>query len=799
MIDASIPERMPSGRPWPRITVVTPTFNRGSMLDATIRSVLDQRYPNLEYIVMDGGSTDDTVEIIQRYGDRIAYWESEQDRGQSHALNKGFLRASGELLTWLNSDDKFEPDALFSFALAHDTSGADLIAGMIQILRDGMPDGFHITSAAETSLLLSELLDADGTWNSGKFFYQPEVIFTRDIWIKAGGYVDESLHYSMDYDLWCRMAAAGARLKVIGKSICAFLIHSDQKTLGDAAQRFKSELRSRARSFSKQSGISPRYRLFGSALPRVCLVTDVGFKYGAGIATRRLAAALMSAGHAVQVICLEALPNDSAEQIKHPKISEVIERIRRFGADVVIFGNIHGVGMPPAVVTEVGKHFLTLLLAHDLWWLTGKSTFPLQTRDPLTSEEEDFRDWATYPRTLPGYVRQSRLEKTRVFLSPHAPVVLANSRWTQDVYRRSLQTIGSGTRTIRITLSVPDTFRPHDQIQCRHEFGLPDDKFVIATSVVTLKEERKGVRLLLEAVGLIDDPTIVVAFVGLKLDQPFDEGFQTFCVGPIDEEEKMSRFYSAADVVVSASLMETLGQTLIEASASGVPTIAFAGSGTEDAIKNGVNGMLVSEISVEALADAIRELRTNEPLRREMAFWGPLFVKNEFSIYKSYHSFYRAFEEIGLYTGGEFRRQIIFNQEVKKDVHVETFSHSILVQDHNGMSEELGPHAPLSIGVHRWVREHEASIGLYNGLSGRNAKIIFHLRNFHPDQRLRITYAGILRMDEVVLSNFERKQSCVIDVWVPPGSSRLEFNVTKIKRGNEGSAEAILLEDFRIV
>src|SRR5581483_888740 len=120
MIGRRIPERMPSGRPWPRITVVTPTFNRGHMLKATIESVLDQRYPNLEYMVMDGGSTDNTVEVIERYGDRITYWESEKDRGQSHALNKGFSRATGQLLTWLNSDDKYEPDALFSLALAQD-------------------------------------------------------------------------------------------------------------------------------------------------------------------------------------------------------------------------------------------------------------------------------------------------------------------------------------------------------------------------------------------------------------------------------------------------------------------------------------------------------------------------------------------------------------------------------------------------------------------------------------------------------------------------------------------------------
>src|SRR5262249_39781785 len=152
---------------------------------------------------------------------------------QSHALNKGFSRSTGELLTWINDDDVFETNALFCVALAYDEGSADMVVGLIQVLREGTPAGYFMTSAEETVLPLSELLDVAGTWNGGKFFFQPEVIFTRDIWERAGASLDETLYYSMDYDLWCRMAAAGARVKVIGKPICAFLIHPQQKTLGN--------------------------------------------------------------------------------------------------------------------------------------------------------------------------------------------------------------------------------------------------------------------------------------------------------------------------------------------------------------------------------------------------------------------------------------------------------------------------------------------------------------------------------------------------------------------------------------
>src|SRR5712664_2616221 len=89
----------------PRISIVTPSFNQASYLEAALKSVLDQNYPNLEYIVVDGGSTDGSVEIIQRYADRLTYWVSQPDRGQMDALNKGFRRTTGEIMAWLNSDD----------------------------------------------------------------------------------------------------------------------------------------------------------------------------------------------------------------------------------------------------------------------------------------------------------------------------------------------------------------------------------------------------------------------------------------------------------------------------------------------------------------------------------------------------------------------------------------------------------------------------------------------------------------------------------------------------------------------
>src|SRR5438309_6203079 len=113
---APLGELMGDGSPWPRITIVTPSYNQGRFLEETIRSVLLQGYPNLEYMVIDAASTDESVEIIRKYERWLAYWVSEKDRGQTHAINKGLAKATGEIFSYLNSDDLLAPGALAAVA-----------------------------------------------------------------------------------------------------------------------------------------------------------------------------------------------------------------------------------------------------------------------------------------------------------------------------------------------------------------------------------------------------------------------------------------------------------------------------------------------------------------------------------------------------------------------------------------------------------------------------------------------------------------------------------------------------------
>ena len=126
---ASLRAGRASGKPWPRISIVTPSYNQGQFIEETIRSVLLQGYPNLEYIIIDGGSTDNSVEIIKKYSPWLTYWVSERDRGQSHAINKGFEHASGDILGWLNSDDMLAMGSLRRVAEISVETGCDVLSG----------------------------------------------------------------------------------------------------------------------------------------------------------------------------------------------------------------------------------------------------------------------------------------------------------------------------------------------------------------------------------------------------------------------------------------------------------------------------------------------------------------------------------------------------------------------------------------------------------------------------------------------------------------------------------------------
>jgi hypothetical protein len=222
-----------------RITIVIVSYNQAAFLEAAIRSVIMQDYPDLELIIVDGGSTDGSIEIIEKYRPLFAHVIIEPDDGQSDALNKGFSRATGEVMNWLCSDDLFEPGAFARVNEAYLASGADLIVG--GCIRIGEARSAEIVRhhtalvvGRKVQLDAADILDFMRSWERGTYFFQPEVFFSRRIWEASGGYIKKHLYYVMDYDLWLRMALAEGCAYHIPAMIACSRVHPQQKTRASA-------------------------------------------------------------------------------------------------------------------------------------------------------------------------------------------------------------------------------------------------------------------------------------------------------------------------------------------------------------------------------------------------------------------------------------------------------------------------------------------------------------------------------------------------------------------------------------
>ena len=253
---------------WPRITVITPSFNQARFVEETIRSVLLQRYPNLEYLVLDGGSTDGSVEIIKKYSPWIDYWQSEPDGGQSAAINSGLKRGNGIYATWINSDDLLCKDALVRQAFEMLRSGpmpdspAAVYSGMCTYVD---VSGMVLSTHQGKIHTLEDLIHLGRIWRANGHIVQPEVLFPRELALKAGG-LDPENHYTMDYELWGKLLMAGAQFRYTPVPFGIFREQPHQKT-----QDMLRQTQSLVASATKLVHLSTEF----SEITRAALLTEL--------------------------------------------------------------------------------------------------------------------------------------------------------------------------------------------------------------------------------------------------------------------------------------------------------------------------------------------------------------------------------------------------------------------------------------------------------------------------------------------------------------------------------------------
>lgn len=238
----------PDGQPWPKISIVTPSYNQGRFIEEAIRSVLLQGYPDLEYIIIDGGSTDETIDVMKKYEPWLAHWESEPDRGQSHAINKGLEKSTGKLFNWHNSDDVLAPDSLAKMvrAMVKYPQAGYVYGRRIFIDDKGKVRGGNKHNHDNKIHFSPDLTALISALKTGP---QPTCLMNRDLVVQIGK-VDENLHYIMDIDLLLRIALIKNPI-YIDSSLAYVRIHPHIKSLQWNSRRARERIYVANKIFSR--------------------------------------------------------------------------------------------------------------------------------------------------------------------------------------------------------------------------------------------------------------------------------------------------------------------------------------------------------------------------------------------------------------------------------------------------------------------------------------------------------------------------------------------------------------------
>lgn len=668
--DLTLPPTLPGGSPWPRISIVTPSYNNAKYIDDTIVSVFLQGYPNVEHIIVDGASRDGTSAILDRHRDKLAHVIQEPDTGQSDAINKGMRLATGDIVTWLNSDDMLAPGALAAVAMGFHSSGADLVAGGCQLYRNGRFLGTHLTSCADGPLPAEEISDLYGGWQTGKFFYQPEVMFTRELWLRAGGHVREDLHFCMDVEMWLRFATCGANLHVIGAPVAMFRLHEEQKTSN--LQASPDEFLPIGNAWRAERGLAPISGQHQDAPPpplRVAFVNDIGFLYGAGIAHKRLFKALVAAGHVCEVW---STGFQSDREQYEQRAGQVLSDLHNFAPDLVVCGNLHCTLADSDMLERLTEHWPTCFCLHDLWLLTGHCPHPefLDCDKHLAGCDHTCPSPGTYPAIAPGDIHDAWAGKRRVMARDNF-LALVNSAWTREQYNRCAAD-GRKPRLLRLGCD-DEAFHPGNRQEARQALGLEEDAFVVLMPMVDFSSPFKGAIAGLEALSGAGLEKLHILCFGVVEKEVLERYPLLKSLGYQHEPAQVATACRASDVVVSFSRAETFGQTLMEAACCGIPTLAYRCTGLTDAVADGITGFLVPT-SPDALIERLRELHRDAGLRSALGAWAYIHSRNTRTLHSEYHSFHTALKDACLLPAGRIGKNIFMAPAIARDnvvMHIE--------------------------------------------------------------------------------------------------------------------------------
>lgn len=750
------PSALPDATPWPRITVVTAQLSSARPA-RSLSSILDQRYPNLECILVRASG------LADQAPSGVAIVECAPDASMAAALNAGLTSASGDLLTWLH-DDELAPGALASVALAHHTSGADLVIGACRAHEGGSPVGARLHAFADAPLPLTNLLDVAHP----RPLPSCSLFFTRELWERTGARLSSDWQRCWGHDLLLRFAEAEAHVHVIGRPVG---IVTDQAI--DDVER--EELPVVIRACCDRTGTQPPDPQASEPI-RAVLLSDSGFRAGAGGALRRLGEALAQAGHHVQLL--------ATDDIRWASGDDVADAIAPHAPDVVLISSTND-SLAPGAIDRVAATFPTAIYLHDLWMLTGGCAYPGGCTRFITGCDQRCTCHTMHPHTETGS-QLAWAAKRHVLSQPHAPALLAPSRWLHaQIEDAAARDSAMQARSARVRLGVNTmVFRPRDVSMCRELLGLDPDAFIIATAAPSLADERKGLVHLADAVKLLDLPNVRVVAAGRAPAHRKPAMGAIQMLGHIDDPLHLAMLYGAADIVVGPCTSEAFGQVFIEAAACGTPSVGFPAGGVPEAILDGISGRLAETISARVLADAIAELHADPQLRASMGTLGRLWVEGAHSMSASVASLVSALHEVGLGARlGLSRRLDLALDPVSIPPPVQMTLDAPFWSAAQGFAGWERAEVKLEPG--RWALGPVSRLTLHARRGGPHV-VALRLRNLLEGQRLRMMINGLPACEmSIPVTGRDDEHLVKLDAPLEPGDNAVELHTWRWDQADE--------------
>ncbi|WP_375455219.1 glycosyltransferase [uncultured Methylobacterium sp.] len=575
------PDRLPDGRPWPRLRVLTVASGGEPRLAAGIRSVARQDFPDCRHDVVPPGAA---------------------------ALAAILADGSVDAVLVLRAGDLLAPGALAALCLDAVLSRAGAVAGL-RVLFDAAVSGLDLPAAQGVEP------EAAVPFTGG------EILWQRAALAGVGGF--DPADPRGPARAWAALAETPAGVSRIGRPVLLQHAPGRDETPG--------------RTLS------------------VASLTGTGHAGGAGIAHRRLGAALRLAGHRVADLRLsDESPPAAAEWTDAFPVAEAA--ILGGGHDLVLAGNLHGATRSLDLVGRLSARLPVALVLHDLFALTGRCAHPRgcpRIEGPGCDAACPTPD--EYPQLARGRIAGARAGKRAVLGRPGGPLLLANSAWTAA---RAAALAPAGTPIAPLALAFPTgVFRPGGRGALRRDLGLPADDLLILVSAVVLDGPDKNVGDLVDALRRVARPGIGFVAIG-RLDHPARLALPNlFAPGLIADEAGLAAWYGACDLHVTASRLETLGQTPIEAGLCGTPTLAYRIAGLTSSVIDGVSGRLVPA-EPGALAEALEALVADRAALARLGAFARIVLEGRFSPAAAAMSLDRIFRDRGLMPDGPGRLRL---------------------------------------------------------------------------------------------------------------------------------------------